>query len=93
MKKKRSDNFSKFAQKKSNAAVKEQFKQEKRKVKKEREEYFDEKRKQRSVAGGQTPAAGNRSYGKFGQKTENAQPSHLRLQTSDVRPRQLKSEV
>lgn len=86
MKKKRSDNFSKFAQKKSNAAVKEQFKQEKRKVKKEREEYFDEKRKQRSVAGGQTPASGNRSYGKFGQKTENAQPSHLRPQTSAFMP-------
>jgi 23S rRNA pseudouridine2605 synthase len=44
MKKKRTDNFSKFAPKKSNAAVKEQFKQEKRKVKKEREEYFDKKR-------------------------------------------------
>ncbi|MGB3007824.1 MAG: pseudouridine synthase [Chitinophagaceae bacterium] len=44
MKKKRSDNFSKFAPKKSNAAIKEQFKQEKRKVKKEREDYFDKKK-------------------------------------------------
>ena len=41
MNKKVSNNFGKFAKKKSNAAVKEQFKQEKRKVKKEREEYFD----------------------------------------------------
>jgi 23S rRNA pseudouridine2605 synthase len=46
MKKKRTDNFSKFAPKKSNAAVKEQFRQEKRKVKKEREEYFDKKRQE-----------------------------------------------
>ena len=44
MKKKRSDNFGKFAPKKSNAAIKEQFKQEKRKIKKEREEYFDKKK-------------------------------------------------
>jgi 23S rRNA pseudouridine2605 synthase len=44
MKKKSTHNFGKFATKKSNAAIKEQFKQEKRKIKKEREEYF-EKRK------------------------------------------------
>ncbi len=36
--------FSKFSQKKSNAAIKEQFKQEKRKFKKEREEFFDKKK-------------------------------------------------
>ncbi len=44
MKKKPTHNFGKFATKKSNAAIKEQFKQEKRKIKKEKEEYF-EKRK------------------------------------------------
>ncbi len=44
MKKKTTNNFSKFATKKSNAAIKEQFKQEKRKVKKEREEYFEKKK-------------------------------------------------
>jgi 23S rRNA pseudouridine2605 synthase len=44
MKKKASDNFGKFVKKKSNAAVKEQFKQEKRKWKKEREDYFDKKK-------------------------------------------------
>ncbi len=48
MKKSTSHNFGKFAAKKSNAAIKEQFKQEKRKVKREREEYFDEKRRQSS---------------------------------------------
>ena len=42
---KRSDNFSKFSQKKSNAAIKEQFKQEKRKWKKEREDFFEEKKR------------------------------------------------
>ncbi len=38
-------NFEKFAKKKSNAAIKEQFRQEKRKWKKEREEFFNMKRK------------------------------------------------
>ena len=36
--------FSKFGARKSNAAIKEQFRQEKRKVKKEREEYFEKKK-------------------------------------------------
>jgi len=42
--KKKSGQFDKFKKKKSNAAIKEQFKQEKRKWKKEREEFFDKKR-------------------------------------------------
>ena len=42
--KKKSTQFDKFTKKKSNAAIKEQFKQEKRKWKKEREEYFDKKK-------------------------------------------------
>ena len=42
--KKKSTQFDKFTKKKSNAAIKEQFRQEKRKVKKEREEYFDKKK-------------------------------------------------
>jgi len=45
MKKKPANNFNKFTKKKSNAAIKEQFKQEKRKWKKEREAFFDEKKK------------------------------------------------
>ena len=44
MKKKSTNNFGQFAKKKSNAAIKEQFKQEKRKWKKEREEFFDKKK-------------------------------------------------
>ncbi len=42
--KKKTTQFDKFTKKKSNAAIKEQFRQEKRKLKKEREEYFDKKR-------------------------------------------------
>lgn len=42
--KKRTDNFAKFASKKSNAAIKEEFKQEKRKYKKERAEFFEKKK-------------------------------------------------
>jgi 23S rRNA pseudouridine2605 synthase len=52
MKKKTGSSFDRF-QKKSNAAVKEQFKQEKRKWKKEREEFFDKKRSQKAEARGQ----------------------------------------
>ena len=42
--KKKSTQFDKFTKKKSNAAIKEGFKQEKRKWKKEREEYFDKQK-------------------------------------------------
>ncbi len=48
MKKKSTGNFDKFTKRKSNAAIKEQFKQEKRKLKKEREEFFDNKRKEKA---------------------------------------------
>jgi 23S rRNA pseudouridine2605 synthase len=45
---KKSTPFDKFAKRKSNAAIKEQFKQEKRKWKKEREDFFDKKRSLKS---------------------------------------------
>jgi hypothetical protein len=44
MKKNSPGHFDKFAKKKSNAAIKEQFKQDKRKWKKEREEFFEKKK-------------------------------------------------
>ena len=44
MKKQPGGQFGKFAKKKSNAAIKEQFKQEKRKWKKEREDFFEKKK-------------------------------------------------
>lgn len=44
MKKKSTNNFSKFSTRKSNAAIKEQFKQEKRKAKKEKEAFFEKKK-------------------------------------------------
>jgi len=44
MKKNSTGHFDKFAKKKSNAAIKEQFKQDKRKWKKEREEFFGKKK-------------------------------------------------
>ena len=44
MKKNTPGHFNKFAKKKSNAAIKEQFKQEKRKWKKEKEEFFERKK-------------------------------------------------
>lgn len=48
--KKTPQQFSKFSSKKSNAAIKEQFRQEKRKIKKEREEYFDKKKAEARAA-------------------------------------------
>ncbi|MEI9810408.1 MAG: hypothetical protein WDO16_22425 [Bacteroidota bacterium] len=63
--KKKSSHFDKFTKKKSNAAIKEQFKQEKRKVKKEREEYFDKKK---AEARGLRPDAGSRKPDITGQK-------------------------
>ena len=44
MKKSTGNPFAKFAPRKSNAAIKEQFRQEKKKAKKEREEYFEKKK-------------------------------------------------
>lgn len=59
MKKKSSGQFDKFKKKKSNAAIKEQFKQEKRKWKKEREAFFDKKR---SDAANKNSASGVPEY-------------------------------
>ncbi|HEX5654499.1 MAG TPA: pseudouridine synthase [Chitinophagaceae bacterium] len=58
MKKKTPSQFSKFAGKKNNAAIKEQFKQEKRKWKKEREAFFDKKRTESNEARGRKPETG-----------------------------------
>ncbi len=60
MKKKSTDNFSKFAPKKCNAAIKEQYKQEKRKYKKEKEEFFDKKK---AEARGLRPQSRNQQAG------------------------------
>jgi len=68
--KKKPTQFDKFAKRKSNAAIKEQFRQEKRKFKKEREEYFDKKK---AEARGQQSAIRN-------------QKSEIQPQTSYLRP-------
>lgn len=46
--KKKSSQFEKFIKKKSNAAIKEEYRQEKKKWKKEREEFFEKKRLEKS---------------------------------------------
>jgi 23S rRNA pseudouridine2605 synthase len=72
--KKKSTQFDKFTKKKSNAAIKEQFKQEKRKFKKEREEYFDKKKAEaRTLRSGQA-------------SDPNPQTSIPRPQTSGLMP-------
>ena len=60
MKKKSKGNFDKFKKKKNNAAIKEQFKQEKRKWKKEREEFFEKKRQ--SGVGSREPGVNPPKY-------------------------------
>jgi len=62
MKKNAPGRFDKFSKKKSNAAIKEQFKQEKRKWKKEREDFFEKKKQ--SAAGNRQSAMGNRQSAK-----------------------------
>jgi 23S rRNA pseudouridine2605 synthase len=75
--KKKSTQFDKFAKKKSNAAIKEQFKQEKRKIKKEREEYFEKKKQdsRQSTVNSRQSTAGN-------QKPGSRQPSSFTIQPS-----------
>jgi 23S rRNA pseudouridine2605 synthase len=79
--KKKATHFDKFTKKKSNAAIKEQFKQEKRKFKKEREEYFDKKkaeaRSQKSEVRGQNESL---------KSGASVPASYPRPQTSDVMP-------
>ena len=71
--KKKSSPFDKFYKKKSNAAIKEQFRQEKKKEKKERAEYFDKKRAELKTQRAD-PAQ------------KQSQPSIIRPQTSEMMP-------
>lgn len=75
--KKKPSQFDKFTKKKSNAAIKEQFKQEKRKVKKEREEYFDKKKAE---------MRGQRSEVRGHSSESRPQAPILRPETSDLMP-------
>lgn len=79
--KKPGNNFGKFAKKKSNAAIKEQFKQEKRKEKKEREAFFDQKKAEARQR--LTPNA-NQQLVKKGQAAAPA--AHQRKESSDMMP-------
>jgi len=59
---KRTDNFSKFAARKSNAAIKEEFRQEKKKFKKERSEAIEKKKLElRKAAAADKDISKNRS--------------------------------
>lgn len=71
--KKKSSPFDKFFKKKSNAAIKEGFRQEKKKIKKERAEYFDKKREEQRIQ-------------KVDPSQKQSQPSIIRPQTSDIMP-------
>lgn len=74
MKKKSAGHFAKFAKKKSNAAIKEQFKQEKRAIKKEREEFFERKKQE-------SRARFNQPGGQLGKHDGGPQPGHYSKQS------------
>ena len=97
----RSSQFEKFfVDKKSNAAIKEQFKQEKKKEKKERaaaiDKYYDEKRKQKALAREQAakptaaPVRGthaSKKTGKPGTTTQKvSQHENSNIETVDLMP-------
>jgi 23S rRNA pseudouridine2605 synthase len=71
--KKKSSPFDKFIKKKSNAAIKEGFRQEKKKIKKERAEYFDKKRDEQRIQ-------------KADPAQKQAQPVISRPQSSELMP-------
>lgn len=74
--KKSTNNFGKFAQRKSNAAIKEQFRQEKKQWKKEREEFFEKKRQEtRDKASG----------GRFAGPASNSKPQGTRYNDKDAK--------
>lgn len=74
MPKKPAHQFSKFASKKSNAAIKEQFKQEKRKARKEREEYFVKKKTEARERIAGLPNQQEKQKGQAAAKPAHARP-------------------
>lgn len=73
--------FSRF-NKKSNAAVKEQFKQEKRKYKKEREEFFNKQKAEKFGVKGKEHGTNNATK----DSANKPQPSNPKPETSDQMP-------
>ena len=71
--KKNTTPFDKFGKRKSNAAIKEEFRQEKRQLKKEREEYFEKKRRE-AKGPGQQAHAQKSSKDRSQHPTSNIQP-------------------
>src|SRR5436190_7633442 len=74
MKKKIPEQFSRFAKKKNNAAIKEEFKQEKRKWKKEREEFFEKKRNESGVRSQEFGVRSSGTEKKFNQERASHSP-------------------
>jgi 23S rRNA pseudouridine2605 synthase len=84
--KKKATHFDKFTKKKSNAAIKEQFKQEKRKFKKEREEYFDKKKAEARSLKSDPDSYRGRGQNESLKSGVPAPVSYLRPPTSDLMP-------
>jgi len=86
--KKTPNQFAKFTKKKSNAAIKEQFKQEKRKVKKEREQFFEGKRaeaRRSKPATGEFPRKAAVEQKKLVKGKQQEQSPHRKEQTPPIK--------
>jgi len=81
MKKRSSNYFNKFTKKKSNAAIKEEFRQEKKKWKKEREEFFE-----RQKAEVRSRKSGIRSQESGAKNSFTTHNSQLTTPNSDLMP-------
>ncbi len=90
--KRKTDNFNKFFVKKSNGAIKEEFKQEKKAIKKERKEaierHFAEKRIKKSLSVSPESGAGSRETGGKNKK-EGAGKSSIHHMPADVQAGQI----
>jgi 23S rRNA pseudouridine2605 synthase len=86
MKKKSTGNFSKFTKKKSNAAIKEQFKQEKRAVKKEREEFFIKKKQATRALQNPGAADGGPRPGHYPKQSTTGRPQQGQQAASNMMP-------
>jgi 23S rRNA pseudouridine2605 synthase len=80
MKKTANSHFNKFATQKSNAAIKEQYKQEKRKVKKEKEAFFEKKKAETRLLQQQN------IHQQKGAKSNSAPISHVKAEVTEAMP-------
>jgi len=94
MKKKSSNYFNKFTKKKSNAAIKEEFRQEKKKWKKEREEYFEKKKSEvRGQKSERQPSGIRHQTSDIGHQTSDLMPLNKFIAHAGIAARREAAEM